>query len=166
MGSLFLLQEQNDTLMVLLPRVSMFWFMVNLLSIPMSDLYCRGYSDSPGITHDSALYTHQLLGLLSYLKWTDGSVDIMGLSMGGAIVVDFVRLFPYLVDRVVLIAPAGLLKSMALPGYVLLIPIFGELLMYTLGKYLLIDNAKSQFTKNIKADQVSYRIIHFLVESF
>jgi pimeloyl-ACP methyl ester carboxylesterase len=132
----------------------------------MSDLYGRGYSDSPGIKHDNALYSNQLLGLLNHLKWTDGSVDIIGLSMGGAIVINFVTFFPYLVDRIVLVAPAGLLKSMPLSGYILLIPIIGEFLIYTLGKYLLIDNAKSQFTKDLREDQVCKLNTNFLDESF
>jgi len=52
------------------------------------DLYGRGLSDRPAIRYDADLYVRQLRDLLGALK-IDGPVDLIGVSMGGPIVVDF-----------------------------------------------------------------------------
>ncbi|RKP27885.1 Alpha/Beta hydrolase protein [Syncephalis pseudoplumigaleata] len=75
------------------------------------DNYGRGYSDGPDVTNDMALYTEQLRQLLAHLNWTD--IFLAGYSMGGAIAVAFTEEYPSLVRRLVLVAPAGLIGSVA-----------------------------------------------------
>ena len=67
------------------------------------DLYGRGWSDRPGIVYDRALFAEQLRELLDALDL--GRVDLVGLSMGGAIVGHFAANHPDRVRRIALIAP-------------------------------------------------------------
>ncbi len=74
-----------------------------------ADLYGRGYSDAPQTTYDASLYVTQLALLLQYIGWQ--KVNVVGLSMGGAIATSFVDQFPHLVtDKLALIASAGILE--------------------------------------------------------
>ncbi|KAJ2907047.1 hypothetical protein MKZ38_008615 [Zalerion maritima] len=79
------------------------------------DLFGRGFSDTPSdLPHDSRLYLTQILLALasSPLSWmgTNG-LAVIGYSMGGALAVSFATTFPHLVESLVLLAPAGLIRS-------------------------------------------------------
>jgi pimeloyl-ACP methyl ester carboxylesterase len=79
--------------------------------VMLLDLFGRGWSDAPGdLRYDDRLYTSQLFMALasSPLSWTRFS--IIGYSMGGAIGANFTSWFPALVDDLVLLAPAGLIR--------------------------------------------------------
>ncbi|KAI9594042.1 Alpha/Beta hydrolase protein [Syncephalis fuscata] len=73
------------------------------------DNYGRGYSDGPAVVNDELLYTHQLYQLLEHLGWTH--TLLIGYSMGGAIATAFTQSYPNLVERLVLIAPGGLIGA-------------------------------------------------------
>jgi pimeloyl-ACP methyl ester carboxylesterase len=68
------------------------------------DAYGRGYSDRPDVAYDGALFERQITGLLERLGF-DAPVDIIGLSMGGAVTARFAANNPDRVRRVVLIDP-------------------------------------------------------------
>lgn len=70
------------------------------------DLYGRGYSDSPQVKHDAALFVSQIALLLAHLPHWD-KFDICGMSLGGPIAANFAHYYPDRVDRVVLLCPAG-----------------------------------------------------------
>lgn len=93
------------------------------------DLWGRGYSDTPfNIPHDSRLYGQQILHAISSspVQWSGFKKDhssnpasstrirfsIVGFSMGSAVVLDFFAHQPHLVNSVVLMAPAGLVRTM------------------------------------------------------
>lgn len=100
------------------------------------DLYGRGNSARPMVCYDSDLFITQLYELIQKLSLSL-PVSLVGLSMGGAIVSDFTVRYPEIVDKVVLIAPAGLLRrtwGMRLMG----IPVFGKILYEVFGKKALI----------------------------
>jgi pimeloyl-ACP methyl ester carboxylesterase len=84
--------------------------------IMLIDLFGRGWSDAPGDLHyDERLYASQLFMALasSPISWTGGNgggFTIIGYSMGAAIAVNFTTWFPELVEDLVLIAPAGLIR--------------------------------------------------------
>lgn len=85
--------------------------------VMMMDLFGRGWSDAPSCRYDEALYTTQILMALasSPISWTgDENISqgfsIIGYSMGGGIAANFTNYFPYLVNDLVLLAPAGLLR--------------------------------------------------------
>ncbi|MCJ1435565.1 hypothetical protein MMC27_004939 [Xylographa pallens] len=81
------------------------------------DLWGRGYSDTPiGLPHDTRLFTTQLLIAItsSPLSWTGssaGGFSIIGFSLGGAITMSFAAHYPYLLNSIILLGPAGLLRS-------------------------------------------------------
>lgn len=68
------------------------------------DLYGRGFSARPKVVYDRALFVGQLAELLDSLRITQ-PVDIIGLSLGGAITAAFVNDNPTRVRRVAFIAP-------------------------------------------------------------
>ena len=68
------------------------------------DMYGRGYSDRPRVTYNRALYQSQLLELLDALNLHD-PLDLVGYSLGGAIVTDFEAQHPERVRRLALISP-------------------------------------------------------------
>ncbi|KAI9480693.1 MAG: Alpha/Beta hydrolase protein [Benjaminiella poitrasii] len=73
------------------------------------DIWGRGYTQAPPISYDEALYTSQLAMLLQKVGWT--KTDVIGVSLGGAIATSFTAYYPEMVDKLVLIAPAGLMEE-------------------------------------------------------
>lgn len=85
--------------------------------VMLFDLFGRGYSDTPDprtYRQDSSLWTAQILTVLasSELNWTGSGerFTLVGYSLGGGIGANFTSYFPHLVESLVLIAPAGLLR--------------------------------------------------------
>ncbi|KAI0528510.1 Alpha/Beta hydrolase protein [Xylaria digitata] len=80
----------------------------------MFDLFGRGYSDAPGdLPYDTRLFVSQILLVLasSPLAWTgNNAFSLIGYSLGGGIAVNFAATFPDMVDSLVLLSPAGLIR--------------------------------------------------------
>ncbi len=102
------------------------------------DHFGRGYSDRPEDAYDASRYERQLLGLLDALK-VDEPVDLVGYSMGGAIVTYVAARHPDRVRRVGLLAPAGLSVEAGSSAALLAMPVVGDWLMMVFGKQLLLD---------------------------
>jgi len=68
------------------------------------DLFGRGYSDRPESDYSINVYVEQLHELLSNLD-IKGKVNLVGLSMGGAIVTHFNNRYPEQVNKISLIDP-------------------------------------------------------------
>jgi pimeloyl-ACP methyl ester carboxylesterase len=68
------------------------------------DLYGRGMSDRPPGEYDRARFERQMLELLGALD-IDGKVDVVGLSMGGALAAGLAQNHPERVRKVVLVDP-------------------------------------------------------------
>ncbi|KAI5208446.1 hypothetical protein AUEXF2481DRAFT_6133 [Aureobasidium subglaciale EXF-2481] len=84
----------------------------------MFDLFGRGFSSTPDPatqSQDIQLFTTQILLVLSSspLNWTGNKTRfaLIGYSLGGGIAASFTSFFPNLVESLVLIAPAGLMRS-------------------------------------------------------
>jgi len=105
------------------------------------DLYGRGYSDRPDVTYDQDLFDRQLLHLLSALD-IDQPVDVLGLSMGGAIAVVFTDRHPDRVRKLGLIDPAGLPFERPFAAKLLEAPILGEWIMSLFGDRILVPGLK------------------------
>lgn len=71
------------------------------------DLLGRGLSDRPEGVQDRAFFLQQLRDLLEHEGLSD-DLTLVGYSMGGAIATAFAAEEPHRVDRLMLIAPAGL----------------------------------------------------------
>jgi pimeloyl-ACP methyl ester carboxylesterase len=65
-----------------------------------------------GPPHDSRLYATEILLAItsSPLSWTPEGFSLIGYSLGGGICADFASSFPNLVNGIVLLAPAGLIR--------------------------------------------------------
>ena len=105
------------------------------------DLFGRGYSDTPDPTvykQDAPLFTTQILLALnsSPLSWTGSGTrfTLVGYSLGGGIAASFTSYFPDLVEALVLIAPAGLLRAHRIARSSRLL--YGNLLPQSLVNYL------------------------------
>lgn len=70
------------------------------------DIYGRGFSDRPAIEYNLDLFDRQLTQLLDSLGWTS-PVDVIGLSMGGAVSATFAGRHPERVRSLVLVDPVA-----------------------------------------------------------
>ncbi|MBN1249977.1 MAG: alpha/beta fold hydrolase [Anaerolineae bacterium] len=108
------------------------------------DLLGRGYSDRPRMRYDIDLFDRQLVDLVAALDLPT-PVDVIGLSMGGAIAVGFTDRHPALVRRLALIDPAGFPMPGSLATSVLRLPVLGELLLATAGKRVFVSGLRRDF---------------------
>ncbi len=112
------------------------------------DLYGRGYSDRPGGPQDAALFLEQLNDVLEAKGHSD-SVILMGYSMGAAISVAFAAARPDKVDKLILVAPAGLSDATSgLDRFVRDVPLVGDWITLVLGAVL----RKWRFSKKTETD--------------
>lgn len=88
------------------------------------DNFGRGYSDRPDVTYDQDLYRRQLRELVDKLGLTK-PFDLIGLSLGGGIAVNFTARYPERVDKLILISP--LINDFKVPSF-FGIPLLGEFL--------------------------------------
>ena len=93
------------------------------------DLYGRGLSDRPDVTYNPDLFDQQLVQLLGALNIAE-PVDIVGLSMGGPITVNFATRHPASVQKVVLYDPAY--GKGFTPPWHLRAPVVGDFVMAVL----------------------------------
>lgn len=70
------------------------------------DTYGRGYSDSPDVVYDVALYAQQLKDLLDYLQISK-PVNLLGLSDGGRTISAFAFQYSQRVRYLIYVDPAG-----------------------------------------------------------
>ena len=106
------------------------------------DLIGRGFSDRPRVAYDIHLFVRQLKDLLDALEFK--KVNLIGLSMGGAITASFVNQHPQYVSKHVLIDPAGA-KRVTLSWLLeaTKLPIFGELALGLFGSGNMVKNIAS-----------------------
>ena len=90
------------------------------------DLYGRGWSDRPDARYTPDFFDQQLVQLLSALG-IHGPVDLVGVSMGGPIVVNYATRHPAQSRKVVLIDP-GFTRGFT-PPWPLRAPLIGDFLM-------------------------------------
>jgi len=123
------------------------------------DLFGRGFSDRPRVRYDFDLFDRQLLELIEALGLST-PLNLIGLSMGGPIIANFADRHPELVEKLVLVDPAGvplqapaILKIMLLPG-------IGELFLGLFGSETLLKSMTEAFfdPKDVAAFQDRYRI--------
>ncbi|TGL36820.1 alpha/beta hydrolase [Leptospira koniambonensis] len=96
------------------------------------DLFGYGLSDRPDIDYTKDFYVLQLKQLLEKLR-IESPVQIVGASMGGAIVAAFTANYPEKVKSVVLMAPAGVGKDNRPTSSILLWPGLGDLIFHFFG---------------------------------
>ncbi|MBN1375013.1 MAG: alpha/beta fold hydrolase [Dehalococcoidia bacterium] len=92
------------------------------------DLYGKGFSDRPEAEYSQEFYRRQLLELLDHLDMRN-PVDLVGLSIGGGLVVDFTANHPERVRKLVLASP--MINSIRNDTNIKLLrpPVWGEFMM-------------------------------------
>jgi len=100
------------------------------------DLYGRGFSDRPKGAQDEAFFLRQLGEVLEAKGHADG-VILMGYSMGASIAVAYAAAHPDKVDKLVLVAPAGMCEAVSGLDRVLRdLPVLGDWVTLTFGGLL------------------------------
>ena len=114
------------------------------------DLYGRGYSDRPDVDYSQAFSRKQLVDLLDALKIKQ-PVDLVGLSMGGGLAMDFTANYPDRVKDVALVAPV--INSIKNDSNIKLLrpPVWGEFLMRLIATKSLSERAAQLMQKSPKA---------------
>ncbi|SHJ41697.1 Pimeloyl-ACP methyl ester carboxylesterase [Desulfatibacillum alkenivorans DSM 16219] len=108
------------------------------------DLYGRGYSDRPDVKYNEELFDSQLEELLEALDIQE-PVNLLGLSMGGAIVTIFTARHPEKVRRTGMIAPAGFPVKIPFTAKLVRIPGLGDFLMSVMGDRTIRKSAAKSF---------------------
>ena len=123
------------------------------------DLYGRGYSDRPDVVYDLDLFDRQIAHLLSALGLND-PINLVGLSMGGAIVTTFAAHHPKHVRRLVLIDPLVSPPAATLPFKMLLTPGVGEQVVNWLGDMIFVGGQAQDFYNSelVSTFQEKYRL--------
>jgi len=114
------------------------------------DMYGRGYSDRPDGDYSQAFYRKQLLDLLDALKIKQ-PVDLVGVSMGGALAVDFTASYPDRVKDLVLIAPMINSLKNDTNFKLMRIPLLGEFLTRLIAVKVMSERAAQLMQKSPKA---------------
>lgn len=96
------------------------------------DLFGRGQSERVRAEHGAELYVNQLAQLLEHLG-IEQKINLIGLSMGGAIAVRFTSAHPEKVAKLCLVASYGPVKTDDLLIRITRPKLIGEALMATLG---------------------------------
>ena len=80
------------------------------------DFFGRGFSEHPDdCRFDVDMYVGHVQSLLQRLELADMPVTVVGHSMGGLVAMSYCELYPDLVEKLVLLAPAGVMGSSKLP---------------------------------------------------
>ena len=116
------------------------------------DQYGKGFSDRPEGSYSQEFYRKQLLELLDALKMRK-PVDLVGLSMGGGLAVDFTANHPDLVRRLVLVAP--MINSIKNDTNIKLLrpPVWGEFLMRLVATNSLAKRAADLTSRSTKSSE-------------
>jgi len=114
------------------------------------DMYGRGYSDRPDGDYSQAFFRKQLLDLLDALKLKQ-PVDIVGVSMGGAMAVDFTAGYPDRVKDLVLIAPMINSLKNDTNFKLMRLPLLGEFLTRLIAVKVMSERAAELMQKSPKA---------------
>jgi len=112
------------------------------------DHYGRGFSDRPDGPYDIDMYNRQLLNLLDAFKIA-GPVNLVGYSLGGAVVINFTARHPERVKNLALIAPAGYQPEPSGYETLVYVPGIGELLMALIGKEAMLGEMKTAVANNL-----------------
>ena len=114
------------------------------------DQYGKGLSDRPEGSYNQEFYRKQLLGLLDTLK-INKPVDLVGLSMGGGLAVDFTANHPDRVRKLALVAP--MINSIKNDTNIKLLrpPVWGEFLMRLVATNSISKRASELTAKSPKA---------------
>lgn len=125
------------------------------------DLYGRGFSDRPDLKYDENLFTSQLEDFVKEMKLD--KFHLAGVSMGGAIAVHFANRHPEMIEKLILIDPAGMPMNVGLLGKLTRLPLLGEYMINVFGNLSFKSGFKSNFYNEIDYSDLQKKYISQLV---
>lgn len=124
------------------------------------DLYGRGYSDRSVTTYDLNLYRKQLAGLLDTLHLNQQPFDIIAMSMGAPIGLDYAGSHPNLVKSIILLGPAA--SGDLQPNKLLYLPVVSDVLMSAWWYPRSVENQRKEFVNQPLFNAYSQRLKYFM----
>ncbi|CAO3643746.1 unnamed protein product [Cunninghamella echinulata] len=132
------------------------------------DLWGRGYSDAPYTYYDETLYTTQVALLLQKVGWT--KTNVVGVSLGGGIATSFASFYPEMVDKLVLLAPTGLMSEKDIPftGKIARLPFIRHIMLHPIIRPIAILGVTRFFksTRKEPFDQETEKIAKAVLHQF
>jgi pimeloyl-ACP methyl ester carboxylesterase len=122
------------------------------------DLYGRGNSEKPLIAYNETLYITQLYQLLEKLSLLPEKLIIIGVSLGAAIAVLFTEKYSHLIEKLILISPAGFPISLRHKSILLGIPWIKKLVMNKFGKRIILNETIKAFYHPLQFPEISQKI--------
>ena len=116
------------------------------------DLYGRGYSDRPDVNYDLDFYINQLSELLAVLSIRN-PIYLVGWSLGGMIAVAYTAKYSNKIEKLILIAPAGVEISRPMNAKIAMVPFLGELLMGLFGRQMIVRFALKELHSDDLVDE-------------
>lgn len=125
------------------------------------DLYGRGFSDRPDLKYDENLFTSQLEDFVKQMKLD--RFHLAGVSMGGAIAVHFANRHPEMIEKLILIDPAGMPMKTGILAGLIRVPLLGEYITNVFGNLSFKSGFKSNFYNEIDYSDLQKKYISQLV---
>lgn len=135
------------------------YFLQRGYRILLYDLYGRGYSDRPHATYGPALFRHQLMQLLDSLH-IDTPFDIIAMSMGAAIALDYAVVRPEKVKKIMLLGPA--VSGDLHPSKALEVPGLAQLLMTAYWYPRSVESQRKEFVNKPAFEKYAERLRYFM----
>jgi pimeloyl-ACP methyl ester carboxylesterase len=120
--------------------------------VVVPDLLGYGYSERPDVSYTTDFYTRQLHELLGGLDITE-PVNIVGASLGGAIVTDFAAAYPEDIASLGLMAPSGLGPEQSVAP-ALMLPVIGDLAFRVVGASTVTEQMATAYEDSPVKDQM------------
>ena len=123
------------------------------------DLYGRGYSDRPKVAYTPDLMLHQLEQLLDTLH-VERKFDIVALSLGAMVAVDFANKYPERVKKIVFIDP--MLQGTYRPNFLLKIPLLSDYIMTAYWYPRAVENQRKEFANMLLFEEYATKLRYFM----
>ncbi len=125
------------------------------------DHFGRGYSDRPRTAYNREFYINEIRELLDKLDIRE-PVNLVGYSMGGAIVTCFAATYPERVKQLILLAPAGFVPQQRGAIKLLAAPFIGEKLLIAGGADLLLQ----EIYNAVREGKISEELVRLFKQQF
>lgn len=123
------------------------------------DLFGRGYSDRPHVANTPKLFSEQLNELLSRLN-VRKPINIIALSMGAIVALDYAESNPAQVRKIVLIDPAA--TGDYKPNFILRIPLLAEIALTLYWYPRAVENQRKEFVNQRMFREYAERLHFFM----
>ena len=123
------------------------------------DLYGRGFTDRPDIVHNPEVFAGQLTELLDHLE-LEPPYNIVSMSMGSIIALDYASSHPENVKKLVVIDPA--ISGDYRPNPLLKVPVVSDILLTTYWYPRSVENQRKEFADKAVFESYAERLRFFM----